>query len=101
MPEFNSLVPDTLIVSGEATCTTVIETEEEGAHECGKLSRFVIERSDGDTNFGSGGGYGESCEEHLVSTVAGMVDGDVNIQAVVTIRWDEPEPWGAGTDDRS
>ena len=72
-------------------CTEIVgddEDDEEGAHECGQLSRFVVERSDGDKNYGSGGGTEEACEAHLADVVSGMVDGDTHVRAVVSIRWD-------------
>lgn len=84
MPGFKSLVPDPLAVSRDAACTAV-KDEDEG--ECGRPSRFVVERSDGDESFGSGLGTEESCGEHLPDTVLAMVNGDESVQAVVTIRW--------------
>lgn len=76
-----------LTVRDDATCETPIDDEEEGARPCGKPSRFVVERSDGDQSYMPG----ESCEEHLAGTVSGMVDGDEHVRAVVSIRWDRPE----------
>jgi hypothetical protein len=88
MPDFQSLIPDPLAVSRDARCTAVRRAEDRG--ECGRTSRFVVERSDGDESFGSGGGTEESCGKHLPATVLAMVSGDTGVRAVVTIRWDEP-----------
>jgi hypothetical protein len=77
------------LTAGTATCTGDADDEEEGVHDCGKLSRYVVARSDGDKSFGAGGGTEEACEEHLADAVSGMVDGDENVRAVVTIRWTE------------
>lgn len=87
MPEFTSLVPEPLAVSRDARCTAVRRAED--GRECGRTSRFVVERSDGDESFGSGGGTEESCGKHLRDTVLAMVSGDEGVRAVVTIRWDE------------
>jgi hypothetical protein len=86
--------PETLTAEDDAFCRYDVEDEEEGPRECGKLSRNVVARSDGDTDFGSGGGTEESCEEHLAEIVAGMVNGDDHVRAVVTIRWDKCETTG-------
>ncbi len=79
-----------LTVSDDAKCTEVVgdDEDEDGPHECGKLSRFVVERSDGDKTYGSGGGTEEACPQHLADVVSGMVDGDTGVRAVVSIRWD-------------
>lgn len=78
-----------LTASDSVKCTEIVgdEEDEDGLHECGKMSRYVVERSDGDTSFGSGGGTEEACEEHLSDVVVGMVNGDDRIRAVVSIRW--------------
>jgi hypothetical protein len=92
MPEFNSLVPDGPPFSEGVICDAFARSEEDGLWDkCVRPSRYVVERSDGDTSFGTNGGTEESCEQHLVEAVAGMVDGDEHVRAVVTIRWDEPE----------
>lgn len=87
-----------LHVEDGATCGYGVETGETVAlvegdaptyEDCGKPSRFVVERSDGDESFGLLGGGEESCEEHLAETVAGMIGGD-EVRAVVSIRWDKP-----------
>lgn len=83
-----------LEVDPAVTCTAYVPIEggDAGeAEECGAPSRFVVECSDGDKSYGSGGGTEESCEAHLAETVAGMVAGDVNVHAIVTIRWEPPE----------
>lgn len=86
--------PETVTAEDDAFCHYDVEDEEEGPRECGKLSRYVVARSDGDTAFGSGGGTEESCEEHLAEIVPGMVNGDEHVRAVVTIRWDKCETAG-------
>jgi hypothetical protein len=92
MPEFKSLAADGLTFSDAITCDAFARSEEDGLWDkCVRPSRYVVERSDGDRSFGAGGGTEESCEEHLVETVAGMVDGDEQVRAVVTIRWTGPE----------
>lgn len=92
MPEFESLVPDGLTFSVNVICDAFARSEEDGLWDkCARPSRYVVERSDGDRSFGSRDGTEESCEEHLVETVAGMVDGDEHVRAVVSIRWNEPE----------
>ena len=73
------------------TCCAIVEFEEDCPGPCGKPSLFIVSRSDGDENFGGGGGTEEACEEHLADAVIGMVDGDESIRAVVTIRWDKTE----------
>ena len=57
--------------------------------ECRQVSRFQVSRSDGDQSYGTGGGA-EACEDHLTDAVLGMVDGDEQVRAVVTVRWDKP-----------
>jgi hypothetical protein len=59
-------------------------------HPCEAISRFAVERSDGDQSFGWDGRH-ESCETHLAEVVSGMVDGDETVRAVVAIRWDQPD----------
>lgn len=59
-----------------------------GTFGCVTASRFVVARSDGDPSYGSEGGSEESCEQHLVQAVAGMIDGDPDVSAIVSIRWD-------------
>ena len=71
------------------TCTFITDDGEGNGEWCGKLSRFVVSRSDGDTSYGAGGGTEEACEAHLADAVTGMIAGDVNVTAIVTIRWDE------------
>lgn len=71
-----------------AVCTGTTEDEGGETDLCGKPSRFVVERSDGDTSFGAGGGTEEACETHLADAVLGMADGDASVTAIVTIRWD-------------
>jgi hypothetical protein len=80
-----------LTVDPAVTCQWDVKpADPEDAYEvCGKTSRFVVERSDGDRSFGWDGKH-ESCEGHLAEVVAGMVDGNDQIRAIVTIRWDEP-----------
>lgn len=76
----------------EVTCTTDVGDEndaEDWVRPCGKPSRFVVARSDGDSSFGANGGSEEACEEHLTDAVLGMVDGDETVSAVITIRWGE------------
>lgn len=90
---------DEALASGKAVCDEVVSEEEdpeEGPRGCGKPSVFIVARSDGDKSYGVNGGTGEACEGHLAEVVAGMVEGDENIRAVVTIRWDDPE----GSDSR-
>ncbi len=85
---------ETLAADPAITCGAYVPIEGGDlgeATECGALSRFVVERSDGDKTYGSGGGTEESCEAHLGVTDAGMVDGDVKVTAIVTIRWEYPE----------
>jgi len=84
---FDAIDPP-LTADDSAKCTEVVSDSEEGDHECSEPSRFVVERSDGDKSYGSGGGTEEACEAHLADVVSGMVDGDTHIQAVVSIRWD-------------
>lgn len=89
----------TKYLSADVTCTTDVELEGEDAWEdehgrragrpCGKPSRFVVARSDGDSSFGGNGGSEEACEEHLADAVLGMVDGDETVSAVITVRWGE------------
>jgi hypothetical protein len=78
----------TLCVGG--LCTEVCTD-----HPCTAMSRFVVERSDGDQSFGWDGKH-ESCAGHLADVVTGMVSGD-DVRAVVAIRWDRPDckPEGA------
>ena len=70
-------------------CTTPVEDEEEGPHDCGKPSRFIVARSDLDASYGSGGGTDEACEDHLAGSVAGMLEGDPSLHAIVIVRWDD------------
>jgi hypothetical protein len=77
-----------LFADPAAVCTGITEDEGGETDLCGKPSRFVVERSDGDTSYGGGGGTEEACETHLLDAVTGMIAGDVNVQAIVMIRWD-------------
>lgn len=61
--------------------------DDEDAMPCGAVSHFVVERSDHDPSFGWDGKH-EACEEHLAVVVSSMIDGDDEVTAVVTIRWD-------------
>jgi hypothetical protein len=79
-----------LFVNPSAVCTGISEDKDDETDLCGEPSRFVVARSDGDTSYGAGGGTEEACETHLADAVTGMISGDVNVQAIVTIRWDEP-----------
>lgn len=79
-----------LTVQDDATCGSVVVVDEDDAYPCGAPSRYLVERSDGDKSYGEHGGSAEACEQHLAETVDGMADGDETVQAVVTIRWDEP-----------
>jgi hypothetical protein len=79
------------LYAGDAICAVPVDDEEEGPHDCGKLSRFVVARSDRDTSYGEGGGTAEACGGHLADVAAGMVGGDERIQAVISVRWDKPE----------
>lgn len=80
-----------LTMNPEVKCSAIVVVDEEDSYPCGAPSRYQVARSDGDESFGINGGSDESCEEHLAETVAGMVDGDTAITAIVTIRWDGPE----------
>lgn len=82
--------PAASLAAGEAVCAAPVDDEEEGPHDCGKLSRYVVSRSDRNTSYGEGGGTAEACEDHLSDAVTGMVDGDENVRAVVAIRWTPP-----------
>lgn len=73
-----------------AECSEVTGTGED-CRACLSPSRFVVVRSDGDTSYGVNGGSDEACEDHLAHSVAAMIDGDVNVYAVVAIRWMPPE----------
>jgi hypothetical protein len=74
-------------VTGELV--TVVTPPPDGEEEpCGNPSRFQVARSDGDETYGINGGSDECCADHLAETVAGMIDGDTTVTAVVTVRWD-------------
>lgn len=73
------------------TCAAIIDDEDMGVGPCGATSRFIVSRSDGDTSYGINGGSEEACEKHLADAVLGMVEGDVNVHAIVAIRWDPSE----------
>lgn len=77
-----------LCADPSVTCTGITEDEDGETDLCGKLSRFVVSRSDGDTSYGAGGGTEEACEHHLAEAVTGMIAGDAYVTAIVTIRWD-------------
>lgn len=82
-----------LTVDPGATCQEDIADPDDGETligSCSEPSRFVVERSDRDQSFGWDGKH-ESCEAHLADVVLGMVGGDDQVRAVVTIRWDGPE----------
>ncbi len=84
----------TKYLSVDVACTTDVgdvDDAEDWIRPCGKPSRFVVARSDGDSSFGANGGSEEACEEHLADAVLGMVDGDETVSAVITIRWGEAE----------
>lgn len=83
-------------------CTASVDSDVEDenggrwAQPCGKRSRFIVARTDADESYGSGGGTEEACEEHLAAAVLGMVDGDEDVSAIVTVRWNEPEGGDGG-----
>ncbi len=85
-----------LTAEGGVTCSAVVVVDEEDAYPCGATSWFRVERSDGDTSYGINGGSGESCDEHLAECVAGMIDGDQDVRAIVAIRWDMGDDAEAG-----
>jgi hypothetical protein len=62
-----------------------------GSRECGKPSLFIVARTDADESHGSGGGTEEACGEHLAAAVLAMVDGDDDVDAVVTVRLRDPQ----------
>jgi hypothetical protein len=94
--QWDILTPDVQSAEGGGCnlCVTpggssiAICTERCTGYPCGAVSRFVVDRSDGDESFG----WGESCEEHLAEVVSSMIDGDPAITAIVTVRWDAAEP---------
>jgi hypothetical protein len=78
-----------LTVDENVKCSAIVDHGgEDGIGPCGKPSRFVVERSDQDESYGVNGGSEESCEEHLAEAVTGMINGDAEITAIVTPRWD-------------
>jgi hypothetical protein len=80
-----------ITVEDNARCGSVVVVDEDDAYPCGAPSRYLVERSDGDTSYGENGGSAEACDEHLAETVDGMVHGDDTVRAIVTIRWDKPD----------
>jgi hypothetical protein len=87
-----------LTVDENVKCSAVVVVDEDDACPCGALSRYQVARSDGDESYGINGGSDEACGEHLAETVAGMIDGDAEVAAIVAIRWDEPGT-GSGRGD--
>jgi hypothetical protein len=79
-----------LTVEEDVKCSAVVIVDEDDSYPCGAPSRYQVARSDGDESYGINGGSDEACDEHLAETVAGMVDGDAGVAAIVTIRWDKP-----------
>jgi hypothetical protein len=77
-----------ITVEENIKCSAVVVVDENDAYPCGAPSRYQVARSDGDKSYGVNGGSDEACEEHLAEAVAGMVDGDAEITAFVTVRWD-------------
>lgn len=71
------------------TCQQDVPVFDDDPAPCPVMSRYVVERSDGDQSFGWDGRH-ESCEAHLAEVVSRMVNGD-DVRAVVTIRWDAPD----------
>lgn len=69
------------------TCQQEVVSLDGEFDPCPAMSRYVVERSDGDQSFGWDGKH-ESCAAHLAEVVSGMVAGDDKVRAVVTIRWD-------------
>ena len=82
-----------LTVQPDAVCGGYVidPNDNEFAYDCGNHSCFLVERSDGDKSFGENGGSTEACAAPLADAGAGMIDGDENIRAVVSIRWSTPE----------
>lgn len=82
-----------LTVQPDAVCGGLVPDpgDAEFAYDCANHSRFLVERSDGDKSFGENGGSTEACAGHLADAVTGMIDGDENIRAIVSIRWNAPE----------
>jgi hypothetical protein len=77
------------------TCQEWVPDPENGPDLCTAMSRYVVERSDGDRSFGHDGKH-ESCEAHLAGVVTDMVAGFADVRAVVTIRWDADGPSDPG-----
>jgi hypothetical protein len=82
--------PAGLLADPSITCTFIVD-DGGSAGVCHEISRFAVARSDGDPSYGAKGGTEEACEGHLADAVCGMVDGDENVQAIVTLRWDRAE----------
>lgn|SRR5487761_935269 len=89
LPQYRTPLGTSEAAPAYVACSAIAGHGDDEAEPCGKPSRFLVERSDGDRSYGINGGSDESCEEHLTETVAGMIDGDENVRAVVTIRWDK------------
>jgi hypothetical protein len=77
-----------LTADPDIKCSAVVVADEDDAYPCGAPSRFQVARSDGDESYGINGGSDEACEEHLAESVAGMIDGDDEVIALVSLRWD-------------
>jgi len=80
-----------LTIEDGVKCSAVVVVDEDDAYPCGAPSRYQVARSDSDQSYGINGGSDEACEDHLSETVAGMIDGDAEVTAVVTIRWGRME----------
>ena len=78
-----------LTIDETVKCSATVVVDEDDAYPCRAPSRYQVARSDGDESYGINGGSDEACDEHLAETVDGMVDGDAEVTALVTIRWDD------------
>lgn len=85
------LDPPALTAGPEHICAWYVgsEDDEEGPRECGEVSRYLVERSDGNEDYGEHGGSAEACHGHLADVSLSMIDGDEDVRAVITVRWSE------------
>lgn len=78
-----------LTVSDSAPCEYRF-ADDEDTWPCGELSRFLVERADGNPAYVPA----ECCAEHVSTFLLELTDGDTDTQLIVTIRWDADEAPG-------
>lgn len=71
------------VTPGHPECELHIDVNPDEAIVCGERSRFRVERDPADESYP---GW-ESCEEHLGTVIAALLEGRDDVRAIVTVHW--------------